>query len=94
MTLPFTLNKRAEYSCLSGPREYVGRPTIWGNPFVIGRDGSREEVIAKYEEYLLNEPKLLRRLHELRGKHLVCWCAPKACHADVLIKHANKEILS
>jgi len=26
---------------------YIGRPSKWGNPFVIGRDGSRADVIAK-----------------------------------------------
>lgn len=72
-------------------RQYVGRPTKWGNPFVIGRDGTREEVIAKYEEYLLNNPGLMSELHELTGKDLVCFCAPLACHADVLVKHANNN---
>ena len=49
---------------------YVGRPTIWGNPFVIGKDGSRAEVIAKYETWLMSQPQLLSKLHELRGKNL------------------------
>jgi hypothetical protein len=68
---------------------YVGRPSIWGNPFVIGKDGSRAEVIAKYEAWVAQQPQLLARLHELRGKKLVCWCAPQACHADVLLRLAN-----
>lgn len=67
---------------------YIGRPTKWGNPFVIGRDGDRNEVIRKYREYLGNS-YLLNHLHELRGKDLVCWCAPEACHGDVLLKLAN-----
>lgn len=73
------------------PREYVGRPTIWGNPFVIGKDGTREEVIEKYEKYLLANEYLLSRIHELEGKDLVCFCAPLPCHADILLKYANKE---
>ena len=68
---------------------YVGRPTIWGNPFVIGQDGDRGQVIHMYERYLLESPHLLDRLSELRGKDLVCWCSPKACHADILLKYAN-----
>ena len=86
--MPHVLNRRT--NDYGDNRIYVGRPTIWGNPFVIGPDGSREEVIAKYEAYLLSSPGLLSRLGELKGKHLVCWCAPLGCHADVLIRHANK----
>jgi hypothetical protein len=63
---------------------YVGRPSIWGNPFVIGRDGTRQEVIDKYKAWVLQQPHLMARLHELKGKDLCCWCAPLACHAEVL----------
>lgn len=70
---------------------YVGRPSKWGNPFQIGRDGDREEVISKFTGWLLNSSPLLSNLHELRGKDLVCWCAPEACHADVLLRLANIE---
>lgn len=69
---------------------YVGRPSPFGNPFVIGRDGERAEVIAKYREWLQQQPALVARVQqELRGKDLVCWCAPHACHADVLMEVAN-----
>lgn len=70
--------------------EYVGRPTKWGNPFVIGRDGTRDEVIARYERYLY-ESGLFDDLDELEGKDLECWCAPLPCHADVLLRLANAE---
>jgi hypothetical protein len=63
---------------------YVGRPSKWGNPFVIGRDGNRKEVIVKYEAWILGEVELLRCLPELAGKKLGCWCAPQPCHAEVL----------
>lgn len=69
---------------------YIGRPGKWGNPFVIGRDGTREEVIAKYESWILRHPDLLASLPELKGKILGCWCAPHPCHGDILIKLANK----
>ena len=63
----------------------VDRATPWGNPFVIGRDGDREAVIARYRDhYLPSRPDLLGRLSELPGKALGCWCAPLACHGDVL----------
>jgi hypothetical protein len=67
----------------------IDRSTCWGNPFVIGRDGNREQVIAKYERWLFTQPELLRRLPELRGNVLGCWCAPQACHGDVLVRLAN-----
>ena len=69
---------------------YIGRGSKWGNPFVIGKDGTREEVINKYEKYLLNNPELLNSLHELKGKTLGCFCKPKACHGDVLVKYIRK----
>jgi hypothetical protein len=51
---------------------YIGRPSVWGNPFEIGKDGTREEVIAKYREHLLSSPDLMARLPELEGKTLGC----------------------
>lgn len=71
---------------------YIGRPSIWGNPFVIGKDGTRGEVIAKFEAYLLSSPSLIERLPTLAGKVLVCWCAPASCHGDVLDRMANDHI--
>ncbi len=68
---------------------YVGRPTKWGNPFIIGKDGTRDEVIAKYRKWLESSPILMASLPELRGKVLACWCAPLACHADVLVELSN-----
>lgn len=65
---------------------YIGRPSKWGNPFVIGMDGPPERVINKYREWILNQPKLLSEIHELKGKVLGCWCKPKPCHGDVLIE--------
>jgi len=69
---------------------YIGRPSKWGNPFTIGRDGTRAEVIDKFERWLLSHPTLFSDLHELEGKVLGCWCTPKACHGDVLLKYANQ----
>ena len=80
--------KRAKYDI------YIGRPSKWGNPFVIGTDGTREEVVAKYREYLLNNRELLAALEELEDKVLGCWCSPKACHGDVLAELANRYAAS
>jgi hypothetical protein len=60
--------------------------SIWGNPFHIGKDGTREEVIEKYRQYILSKPELLAQLESLRGKTLGCWCSPQACHGDVLVE--------
>jgi hypothetical protein len=68
---------------------YCGRPSIWGNPFEIGKDGTRKEVIEKFKKYLLANEELVDKLPELRGKILGCWCAPKACHCDILADFAN-----
>lgn len=68
---------------------YIGRPSKWGNPFAIGRDGSRAEVIRKYRAWLNTQPQLLAALPELRDKTIACWCAPLACHGDVLAELAN-----
>lgn len=68
---------------------YIGRPSKWGNPFVIGRDGDRAEVIRRYRDYILNNTTLLGALPELKGKVLGCWCAPQPCHGDVLAILAN-----
>jgi hypothetical protein len=67
---------------------YVGRGTRWGNPFKIGRDGTRDEVIAKYEAWF-EGAGLAEHLPEIRGSNLVCWCAPLRCHADFLLRRAN-----
>ena len=65
---------------------YIGRPSKWGNPFVIGVYGDRKEVIERYEEWVRSKPELLRDLKELNGKVLGCHCKPKSCHGDVLAK--------
>ena len=85
---PRVLNKKQLHGSIANT-VYIGRPGIWGNPFVIGKDGTRSEVIAKYEAWVVQQPNLMARLQELRGKHLVCWCAPASCHGDVLIRLAN-----
>ena len=66
----------------------VDRSTEWGNPFIIGRDGDRKTVIKKYKEWI-TQNKLMKDLPKLKGKDLLCWCAPEPCHADVLLVLAN-----
>ena len=77
--------KRARYDV------YIGRPSKWGNPFAIGRDATRGQVIARYERWLRSQPELVAALHELAGKTLGCWCAPRACHGEVLARLAAQQ---
>ncbi len=78
---------------------FIGRGSVWGNPFRISKRMSREMVITKHKEWLLswiNEKReiiidgysnkvVVERLEELRGKTLGCYCKPLACHGDVLV---------
>lgn len=71
----------------------IDRRTIWGNPFVIGKDGTREQVIAKHKAWILapeNAHVVEYAKKTLKGKTLGCWCAPKACHGDTLLEIANE----
>ncbi len=90
---PFVVHcKKAEYDVYIGravPRSGL-KASVWGNPFVIGKDGTREEVMVKYRTWLLADCDLLERLSELKGKVLGCWCAPEACHGDILSELANR----
>jgi hypothetical protein len=70
---------------------YIGRGSVWGNPYIIGQDGTREEVIEKFKVYLEGHESLRARVKlALKGKNLVCFCAPKACHGDYLLRLANE----
>lgn len=72
---------------------YIGRGSKWGNPFKIGRDGDRAQVIEKYRAHLASRPDLLAALPELRGKVLGCWCAPLPCHGNVLIEQLSSTVV-
>jgi hypothetical protein len=81
---------------------YVGRAMYRGgwqlaasplaNPFRPGSDGSREQVVAQYRDYLLGRPDLVALLPALRGRTLGCWCAPLPCHADVIAQLADAGV--
>lgn len=70
---------------------WITRDTKWGNPYIVGTDGTREEVIAKYDRWLDRQLHLLAALEELRDKVLVCYCKPKACHGDVLKRRLEQS---
>lgn len=67
---------------------YIGRPSPWGNPYVIGEHGARNKVIELYEEWLWQPKRFKLRnkiRNQLRGKILGCWCAPQSCHGTILV---------
>lgn len=88
-------------NCRHSPCDvYVGRGrgSIWGNPWVLGPDGTRDEVIDRYETWLRtgrgfghpeateeNRQRILHSLPALKGKTLGCWCHPERCHSSVLL---------
>lgn len=69
----------------------IDRSTKWGNPFAIGHDGNRDQVIEKYRKWIRTQHGLVAAAKvELKGKNLVCFCYPLACHGDVLMEIANE----
>jgi len=72
---------------------YVGRPTKWGNPFKIGVNENRDEVLRKYRTWVMQKiAQQLDFLAPLRGKNLACFCnMAEPCHADILLELANGE---
>lgn len=75
---------------------YIGRPSIWGNPFshlevskAEFKVASREEAVSRYREWISKQPELLKQLPSLKGKVLGCWCKPKECHGDILVELAE-----
>ena len=84
------MNQTKVVHCKKQPYDiYIGRPSIWGNPFILGRDGTRIEVVERYRIYLHSKPELMDKILSLRGKVLGCWCSPHACHGDVLAELAD-----
>ncbi|MBO0239055.1 DUF4326 domain-containing protein [Escherichia coli] len=74
---------------------YIGRGTLWGNPYAIGQDGDRDEVIRKFaydfsRNFLRGGDDFNEKLKLLRGHTLGCHCKPYACHGDVLAEYLNK----
>lgn len=74
-----------------GYLQRIDRQSDWGNPYELGKDGDRDTVIESFRIYFDRKLSLHKRLGELRGKVLACWCCPEACHGEVLIEEANRD---
>lgn len=75
-----------------GPAVLIDRTTQWGNPFVVGRDGTRAQCIKLFSEWVWADEQLWLRQaarRTLRGHDLLCWCAPNGCHGDIWLVVAN-----
>lgn len=73
--------------------KFVGRPSRWGNPYIVGIHGTADQCVQKYEIDIrrgkIATPEEIKR--ELKGMNLMCWCPlDKPCHADVLLRIANE----
>ena len=96
-----TVDQRArEWEGRSSRHVYIGRGSDFGNPFshspmtaALYIVDSRETAIEKYRQYILSRPELLKKLKELKGKRLGCWCVSNGhlsekyiCHGQVLLE--------
>lgn len=71
-----------------GEYTYIGRGSPFGNPFIMGKDGDRDEVINKHRDYFFrrieSDPDFRVAVMGLQGKTLGCYCAPKICHGNTI----------
>ncbi|AZD91064.1 MULTISPECIES: DUF4326 domain-containing protein [Pseudomonas] len=75
---------------------YIGRGTLWGNPYQMGKEGTRDEVIEKFsydfeKRFLKFSEKFDENIEKLRGKTLGCHCKPAPCHGDIIAKYLNSQ---
>lgn len=76
----------------SGFDIYIGRGSIWGNPYPLKTPEERREVIDRYIKYFFEETDLIKSIHMLKGKILGCYCYPLECHGDFLAFIVNENV--
>ena len=75
-----------QWAELKGYSVRIDRGSLFGNPFILGKDGDRDAVCDAYRDYYLpNKPSILKQLPQIEGKVLVCHCYPERCHGEELI---------
>lgn len=71
-------------------KRFPPKSSIFANPFKINKDGTREEVLAKYKNYIVDKLEkddvFLQELLKLKGKNMGCWCCPEMCHGNILLE--------
>lgn len=66
---------------------YIGRPSVFCNPYIIGKDGTREQVVQMFEDYARNNHELLSAIKKLPEDAILgCFCFPEPCHGDIIVK--------
>ena len=82
--------------CLPKNLIKVCRPSIYGNPFQIGNDGTRQEVIEKFKRYFYNrienDQHFKLEVDKLKGHLLGCVCKPLPCHGDIYVEYLEKNL--
>lgn len=75
---------------------YCGRPSLWGNPHIIGNGITRKVAIDRYRNTfsdMMKDDFYIKEIEKLRGKKIGCYCKPKSCHLDIIADYLNKNIL-
>jgi DNA polymerase elongation subunit (family B)/uncharacterized phage-like protein YoqJ len=92
-------NKKSLSGLLGYSDVYIGRPSLLGNPFPIGNESERLEVIRKFEEYAISNQSVLDEITKLGERlktgeklRLICFCSPKPCHGNIIIKLVRKYL--
>ena len=95
---PFSKIKNMKTTVVNKYKEnfdvYIGRGTLFGNPYEIGKDGNRLEVIQKYKKWFIEKLKdfeFKKQVLNLKGKKLGCFCKPKLCHGDIIVGYLNRS---
>jgi hypothetical protein len=73
---------------------YPKKSSIFSNPYKVGKDGTRKEVVEKYRKYIkkrVEDPLINKELNKLKGKNLGCWCYPELCHGNILLDIINSK---
>lgn len=73
---------------------YIGRGSIFGNPYEIGIDGTRAEVLTRYIkwfDFMVRDDIFIQELNKLDGKILGCYCKPELCHGDIIAGFLNEQ---
>lgn len=86
MMKTIVVNKRKEACDV-----YIGRGSIFGNPYPITINQSREQAIDLFRTFFLRlieiDPNFKAQVLRLKGKRLGCFCKPQACHGDVIVEY-------
>lgn len=94
--------KKAPLNYKTSPHyQYIGRPTIFGNPVKISQPCpicseihyGAGDTLACYHKYfhdrIKRDPMFKKMVLALDGKYLVCYCKPAPCHGDIIADYIN-----